>query len=114
MRFMPIRKAEERVDCAAQRVRDPRQLLRLRVFPRRLPGQHGRAGDADLPPELGLSDALLQPDLLDRFRGFTSLDNFCCPCYFNFVKRFAGAPGKRLMCFYHNSDIAECQLLFPR
>lgn len=73
MRFMPLRKAEERVDGAPDRFRDLRQTPGHGVIVCRFHEEDGGARDAEPAGELGLRDPGLFAQLFDFFRVDTSL-----------------------------------------
>ena len=73
MRLMPVRKAEERVDGAADRLRDLRQPPCHGVVVRRFHKKDGGARDAEAACELGLRDPGLFAQFFDFFRVDTSV-----------------------------------------
>ena len=73
MRFMPVRKTEERVDGAPDRFRDLRQPPGHGVIVRRFHEEHRGARDAEAACELGLRDPGLFAQFFDLFRVDTSV-----------------------------------------
>ena len=109
MRFMLVLPSEQGVDADAQRVRDQRELVRVRVASRILPGLDGGAGDADAAPQLGLCVALRFAQLCDVFRVSTSLTIACRRGNLTLLTVNAPVGCLPLMWFYNNPTIDRLQ-----